>query len=168
MGWQAAVVGLGVMQYQAQGAAGKYNQAVQNRNAQIAEQEAAQIEKQLEFDLARFDQQLQQLQGQTNVAIAKSGADMSGTNLRILRYNAEQGQLQKNIMDYNAKVAEARKMEEANFARIQGTMARQQSKLAQLQTITKTGTSLMTMGSGLTGTNTAQLNMAYPAKYGTF
>ena len=30
MGWQAAVVGLGVAQFQQQGAAGKYNQAVQN------------------------------------------------------------------------------------------------------------------------------------------
>jgi hypothetical protein len=81
----------------------KYNQAVQNRNAQIAEQEAAQIEKQLEFDLARFDQKFQQLQGQTNVAIAKSGADISGTGLRILRSNAQQAEIEKNIMDYNAK-----------------------------------------------------------------
>jgi hypothetical protein len=41
MGWQTAVVaGLGAMQYQQQGAIGKYNQAVQNRNATIAEQEA--------------------------------------------------------------------------------------------------------------------------------
>jgi hypothetical protein len=46
------------------------------------------------------------------------------------------------------KLQRLEKMEEANFARIQGTMARQQAKLAQLQTITKTGTSLMTMGSG--------------------
>ena len=57
-----AVGGLGVAQYQQQGAAGKFNQAVQNRNAQIAEQEAAQMEKQLEFDLGRFDQRFQQLQ----------------------------------------------------------------------------------------------------------
>jgi hypothetical protein len=38
------------------GAIGKYNQAIQNRNAQVKEQEAQQIEKQLEFDIARFDQ----------------------------------------------------------------------------------------------------------------
>jgi hypothetical protein len=50
---------------------GKYNQAVQNRNAQIAEQEAAQIEKQLEFDIARFDQQFEQLQGQTKTSNIK-------------------------------------------------------------------------------------------------
>jgi hypothetical protein len=45
-----------VMQAQQQNAAGKYNQAIQNRNAQIADQEAQQIEKQKEFDLQRFDQ----------------------------------------------------------------------------------------------------------------
>jgi hypothetical protein len=55
-------------------AAGKYNQSVQERNAQIAEQEAAQIEKQNEFDIARFDQQFVKLQGQTKTAIVKSGA----------------------------------------------------------------------------------------------
>ena len=169
MGWEAAAVGaLGFAQYQQQGAAGKYNQAVQNRNAQIAEQEAAQIEKQLEFDLARFDQQFQQLQGQTNVSLAKSGADMSGTSLRILRYNAEQAELQKNIMDYNSKVAQSQKMEEANFARIQGTMARQQARIAQLQTITQTGTSLLSMSGGFGGNKTQQLNMQFPAQYGTF
>jgi hypothetical protein len=134
MGWEAAAVGaLGFAQYQQQGAAGRYNQAVQNRNAQIAEQEAAQLEKQLEFDIARFDQQFQQLQGQTNVSLAKSGADMSGTSLRILRYNAEQAELQKNIMDYNSKVAQSQKIEEANFARIQGVIARQQARMQQLQ-----------------------------------
>lgn len=145
MGWQAAVVGLGVAQFQQQGAAGKYNQAVQNRNAVIAEQEAAQMEKQLETDLARFDKQFQQLQGQATTSIIKSGAELSGSGLRVLRYNAEQAELEKNIMEYNSKIGQARKFEEANFARIQGQMARQQSRMAQLQTITQTGTSLLSM-----------------------
>ena len=149
MGWEMAVVGaLGAAQYQQQGAAGKYNQAVANRNAQIAEQESAQLQKQLEFDIARFDQQFQQLQGQTNVSLAKSGVDMSGTSLRVLRYNAEQAEIQKDIMDYNSKVAQSQKIEEANFARIQGNIARQQAKIAQLGTIMQTGTSLLTMSKG--------------------
>ena len=152
MGWEAAAVGaLGFAQYQQQGAAGKYNQAVQNRNAQIAEQEAAQIEKQLEFDLARFDQQFQQLQGQTKTAILKTGAELSGSGLRVLRRNAEQAEIEKNIMEYNAKIGQARKFEEANFARIQGVMARQQARIAQLGTITKTGTSLLGMSGGFGG-----------------
>ena len=140
-----AVGGLGVAQYQQQGAAGKFNQSVQNRNAQIAEQEAAQMEKQLEFDIGRFDQRFQQLQGQTTTRIAKTGADLSGTGLRILRANAEQGELEKNIMEYNSKVGQARKFEEANFYRIQGQVARQQAKSAQISTLMSTGTSLLGM-----------------------
>jgi len=146
-----AVGGLGVAQYQQQGATGKFNQAVQNRNAQISEQEAAQMEKQLEFDLARFDQQFSKIQGQTNVSIAKSGASLEGTGLRILRANAVEAELQKNIMEYNSKVGQAKKMEEANFFRIQGQMARQQARSAQISTLFSTGTSLLSMGGGFGG-----------------
>ena len=143
-----AVGGLGVAQYQQQGAAGKYNQSVQNRNAQIAEQEAAQMEKQLEFDIARFDQKFQQLQGQTKTRILKSGADLSGTGLRVLRTNVEQGEIEKNIMEYNSKIGQAKKFEEANFYRIQGQVARQQARSAQISTLFSTGTSLLSMSGG--------------------
>ena len=145
------VGGLGAMQYQQQGATGKFNQAVQNRNAQISEQEAAQMEKQLEFDLARFDQQFDKIQGTTTTSVLKSGAVLEGTGLRLLRTNAVEAQLQKNIMEYNSKVGQAKKMEEANFYRIQGQMARQQAKSAQISTLFSTGTSLLSMGGGFGG-----------------
>ena len=146
MSWQMAVVGaLGAAQYKQQGAAGKYNQAVANRNAEIAKQEAEQIEKKLKLDLDRFDLQFKQFQGETKTKILKSGAELSGTGLNILRSNVEQAEIEKNIMDYNAKIGQARKFEEANFARIQGNIARQQARMAQLATITQTGTSLLAM-----------------------
>jgi len=149
MGWQGAVVAaIGAAQYQQQGAIGKYNQAVSNRNAQVAEQEAQRLEQQLEFDLARFDQQFLQLQGQTKTRILKSGAELSGTGLKILRSNAEQAEIEKDVMDYNSKVAQSKKLEEANFARIRGTMARQSARLAQIGTIAQTGTSLLAMSGG--------------------
>ena len=147
MGWQGALVGaMGAAQYQQQGAIGKYNQAVQNRNALIKEQEATAIEKQTEFDLARFDKQFAQLQAGTIVATLKSGATLEGSGLRNLRYNAEQAELQKEIIKYNSKVAQSRKIEEANFARVQGNIVRQQARLAQLGTVASTGTSLLKMG----------------------
>ena len=148
------VGGLGAMQYQQQGAAGKYNQAIQNRNAQIAEQEAQQIEKQLEFDISRFNEKFDQLQGQTTTRIAKTGADFSGTGLRILRANAQQAEVERNIMEYNAKIGQARKFEEANFFRIQGQVARQTAKSAQISTIMSTGKSLLGMGGYLQPTGT--------------
>ena len=143
---QVATVALGYAQYKQQGAAGKYNQSIQERNAKIAEQEAAQIEKQLEFDIARFDQKVVQLQGQTTTRIAKTGADLSGTGLRVLRANAEEAEKERNIMEYNAKIGQARKFEEANFYRIQGQVARQTARTAQIGTIVQTGTSLLRMG----------------------
>jgi hypothetical protein len=128
------------------GALGKYNQSVQNRNALIKEQEAEAIKKQTEFDLARFDQQFEQLTGQTKVATLKSGVELSGSALNILRYNAEQSEIQKDVMDYNSKVAQSQKMEQANFARIQGTIARREAKIAQLGYYAKAGESLLRIG----------------------
>tara|TARA_R110002020_G_scaffold78352_1_gene197084 strand:+ start:37 stop:489 length:453 start_codon:yes stop_codon:yes gene_type:complete len=142
---QLAVGALSAVQVAQQGAIGKYNQAVANRNAQVAEQEAEAIENQTKFNLARFDKQFAQLQSQTKVATLKSGVTLSGTALNNLRYNAEQAIIQKNVMEYNSKVAVNQKIEEANFARIKGTMARQQAKLAQIGTIASTGTSLLRM-----------------------
>jgi len=151
MGWQGALVAaIGVAQYKQQGAIGKYNQAVQNRNAEIAEQEAGMLEQQLEFDIGRFDQQFRQLEGTTEVNLNKSGVVAgTGTAFRIARYNAEQAVLQKDVMEYNSKVAQGKKLEEANFARIQGQMARQSAKMAQLQTVASTSTrSILNMNSG--------------------
>ena len=138
-------LGMSVVQAKQQSAIGKFNQSVQNRNAEIATQEAQQIEKQLEFDISRFDQKFQQLQGQTTTRILKTGADLSGSGLRVLRANAEQAEVEKNIMEYNAKIGQAKKFEEANFFRIQGQVARQQAKSAQLSTLMSTGTSLLGM-----------------------
>ena len=125
-------------------AIGSYNQAIQNRNAQIAEQEAEQQEKQKEFDIARFDQQFARLQGQTRTNVLFSGAELSGSGLRILRQNAEQAEIEKDILDYNSKVKQSQKLEEANFARMQGQVARNQAKAAELGYYAQAGQSLLT------------------------
>ena len=142
-----AVVGaIGGVQYQQQDAIGKYNQAVANRNAAIAEQEAALIEKQSEFDIARFDKNFRKIEGQTQVALAKSGVVAgSGTAYKIAAANAREAELQRQIISYNSKVAQSRKIESANFARIEGNIARQSARLAQIGTLASTGTSLLGM-----------------------
>ena len=139
-------------------ALGKYNQSVQNRNALVREQEAEAIEKQNEFDIARFDQQFLQLQGQTKVATLKSGVTLSGTGLRVMRYNAEQAEIEKDILTYNSKVAQSQKMEEANFARMSGQMAKMQARSAAIGYYAQAGQSLMSMGSGFSGTKPTTYN----------
>ena len=132
-------VGLGVKQAIDQNAAGKYNKKVNDRNAQIADQEAVQIEKQTEYELANFDKQIERLQGQTTTRILKSGAELGGTGLRVLRNNAEEAEKEKNVMRYNSQVAVAQKKEVGNMFRIQGQFARQQGRSAAISTLVSTG-----------------------------
>ena len=139
MTWVTAIASVAAAQQAS--AAGKYNQAVQERNAKVKEQEAEQAEKQLDFDLARFDQQFVKLQGETKTAVLTSGAELSGSGLRILQYNSEQAEIEKNILDYNSKVAQSQKMEEANFARMRGQIARNEARAAQIGYYAKAGES---------------------------
>ena len=146
--YAAAFTGaMGVAQYKQQGKIGKFNESVQNRNAQVLEGQATQIEQKAEFDIAQFRKDYYRMTGETTVALAKSGVELgTGTAYNIELSNAYEAKLQENIIKYNSEVAAANKMEEANFARIRGSMARQQAKMAQINTIAQTGTSLMSMG----------------------
>ena len=126
-------------------AIGKYNQAIQNRNAKVKEQEAQAIEQQKEFDIQKFDRQFTQLQGETKTKILVSGAELSGSGLRILRSNAEQAEIEKDIIEYNAKIGQSRAFEQANFARMQGNVARMNARQAELGYYAKAGESLLRM-----------------------
>jgi hypothetical protein len=137
---------MGAMQYKAQGAAGKYNQAVANRNALVFEGQRDQIEAKAKFDIAQFQKNFRKIEGETTVALAKSGVELgTGTAYNIELSNAYEAKLQENLIRYNSQVAAANKMEEANFARIRGTMAKQESRLAQINTVASTGSNIYSM-----------------------
>ena len=137
---------MGVAQYQAQGKIGKYNQSVQNRNAQVLEGQATQIEQKAEFDIAQFRKDYYRMTGETTVALAKSGVELgTGSAYNIELSNDYEAKLQENLIKYNSEVAANNKMEEANFARIRGTMARNDAKMAQINTVAQTGSSLFSM-----------------------
>ena len=145
----AFVLGMGVAQYNAQGKIGKYNQAVNNRNAKVLENQALQIEQKAEFDIAQFNKSFKKIEGSTKVATAKSGAVIdSGSAYYVALSNAYEAELQKKLIEYNAKIAADNKREEATFAIIKGQIARNQASLAQLETIATTGSSLLTMNKG--------------------
>jgi len=137
---------MGAAQYKAQGAAGKYNQSVANRNAAVLEGQADQIEAKAEFDIAQFQKNFRKIEGETTVALAKSGVELgTGTAYNIELSNAYEAKLQENLIKYNSQVAASNKMEEANFAKIQGTIARNNAKMAQISTVAQTGSSLFSM-----------------------
>ena len=54
-------VAIGAAQMKQQAAIGKFNQAVNERNAKVLEQGGEQIEKQAEFDILQFDKKFTQL-----------------------------------------------------------------------------------------------------------
>ena len=124
---------------------GKFNQDVANRNALVAEQEAAATSKLTQFNIQKFNQSFEKLQSTTKVATLKSGVELSGTALKILQSNAEQAELQRDVIEYNGKVAEAKKLEEANFARIQGSLARASGRQQAIGYLAGAGSSLLTM-----------------------
>jgi len=137
---------MGAVQYKQQGAIGKFNQDVANRNAAVLEGQAAQIEQKAEFDIAQFQKDFRKMEGETTVALAKSGVELgTGTAYNIELSNAYEAKLQENLIKYNSQVAANNKMEEANFARIRGTMARQEAKMAQINTVASTGSLLYGM-----------------------
>ena len=124
---------------------GKFNQQVANRNALVAEQEAAATAKLTQFNIQKFNQSFEKLQSQSKVSTLKSGVELSGTALKILQSNAEQAELQRDVIEYNGKVAEAKKLEEANFARMSGSIARMQGRQQAIGYFSQAGSSLLTM-----------------------
>lgn len=150
-------LGMSFYQAQQQNAIGKYNQSIQNRNAQISKQEAEQIEKQTEFKLGQFEKDYIRFVGKTEVSTAKAGVQQgTGTSLRIAMKNAEEAELQRDVITYEGDVAEARKLEEANFYRIQGDVARQTGRMAAMGTLFKGISTFAGSSAGTSLLNTAQ------------
>ena len=131
------ILGTSLIQAKNQDEAGKFNQKVFNRNAQIAEQEKEAIAQKTVFDLERFDESINKLQSQSTVRILTSGADLSGSGLRVLHSNEIQRQIEKNVINYDSKIQQASKANEAVMSRIQGQYARQQGRSAAIGTVLK-------------------------------
>ena len=83
----AAVAGIGAVTASQQNAYGKFNQAVNNRNALVKEQKVVAIDNKLELDLASFDKEFRKLEGNTLVKTLKSGVTKEGSAQRIEKYN---------------------------------------------------------------------------------
>jgi len=147
MSWQMAALGaITAVSVKQQQAIGKYNSAVQNRNALVAEQKAEALDNQLTLDLASFNKKFIQLEGSTKVATAKSGVEIgSGTAKRIEMSNLYEAEIEKDIMKYNAEIGKSQAFEQANFYRIQSNIEKQKSRFAQIQTVASVGSTLLTM-----------------------
>jgi len=90
-------VGSSIMQYQAQGTLGKFNEKSFNRSADVLEGQADQIEQKAEFDVAQFNKTYKKVTGETKVALAKAGVETgTGSAYNIMLSNALEKKLQEN------------------------------------------------------------------------
>ena len=70
------------------------------------EGQATQIEQKAEFDIAQFQKDFRKMEGETTVALAKSGVELgTGTAYNIELSNAYEAKLQENLITYNSQVA---------------------------------------------------------------
>jgi len=146
MSWQMAAVGaLGAAQIQQQGAYGKFNEAKNNRDAQVAEQKIQILDNKLTLDLSTFNKKFRQLEGNVIVNTAKSGVTQGGSAANVRLSNLYEAELEKDKMIYDTEIGKARAFEDANFSMIKGQMAKQEARIGQLRTATGTGTSLLKM-----------------------
>ena len=127
-----------------QQAAANYNAKIQERNAQIKEQEAKQIMSvHNEYSLPKFDKTVEQIQGKTRVAYLSSGATQSGTVLDALYEQELELQTDRDIMDFNAENARDTAENEAIQLRADADLSRWRGKVAKKASYYAAGQSLL-------------------------
>lgn len=105
-----------------QNQAGKYNAAVANENAKLAEGSAQDAIAQGEADVARYRTQIRALRGRQRAAIGSSNIELSGSPLDIMVDTATIGELDVQTIRNNAA-------RNAYGFRTQGLNFRAQAKL---------------------------------------
>ena len=127
-----------------QQAAANYNAKIQERNAQIKEQEAKQIMSvHNEYSVPKFDKTVEQIQGKTRVAYLSSGATQSGTVLDALYEQELELQTDRDIMDFNAENARDTAENEAIQMRADADLSRWRGKVAKKASYYAAGQSLL-------------------------
>lgn len=129
----AAVVGA-VGQIQAAKSAkavGKANQALAERDAQVAEQKKAAVQNRLSVDVDSANRKFATLQSQTATAYRFSGVDPTeGTPLGVQIQNVQDFEYDKRLAEYNASIDQMELDEYATFARMKGDVQMLQAKAA--------------------------------------
>ena len=105
-------------------AAGRYNQAVADRNKALLDQQAEQAVFRTGQEIVRFRSQFQELQAASAAAMRFNGVvASSGTPLDVLLENAEQADAQIAAIQYNG-AAEARDLRQEGInQQLQGSIA---------------------------------------------
>lgn len=130
----AAAVGTAVTAYgqyqagQAQERALNYQAAVQERNAQIAKQNA-------EYDAQRQESRLRRAIGSQRAAVLASGIQMEGTALDLQQDTVQQAEMDRLAILYGGEINYQNARSEAELSRMQGKAAGQAGTTAAFGTV---------------------------------
>ena len=121
-----------------------YNAQINERNAEVAEQEGEQIVAENEVELLRFRRQFDDLNAATQQAFRYNGwiAD-SGTALKVAMANAAEADEEIAARRYNAKVGKQQKEESALQQRMQANLNQMYASAARTSGFMKAGGSLL-------------------------
>ena len=130
----AIAVGTAVTAYgqyqagQAQERALNYQAAVQERNAQIAKQNA-------EYDAQRQESRLRRAIGSQRAAVLASGIQMEGTALELQQDTVQQAEMDRLAILYGGDINYQNAKSEAELSRMQGKAAGQAGTTAAFGTV---------------------------------
>jgi len=130
----AIAVGTAVTAYgqyqagQAQERALNYQAAVQERNAQIAKQNA-------EYDAQRQESRLRRAIGSQRAAVLASGIQMEGTALELQQDTVQQAEMDRLAILYGGETNYQNARSEAELSRMQGKAAGQAGTTAAFGTV---------------------------------
>jgi len=156
----AIVIGAGTMQARSQIAAGKaqqnaanFNALVNERNAEIAEQQGEQIKLRSEQDILTFSKNFNRLQATTQQAFRYNGFQASsGTAMLVAMENAKEADKEIAMQRYNALVGQREASESAleqrmraDLQRSQGAAAAKAGRQAAIGTLLQTGANVAAM-----------------------
>ncbi|WP_156948444.1 virion core protein, T7 gp14 family [Marinobacterium jannaschii] len=138
-----AVAGAGIMGAKAQYDSGKYNQAVANNNAIIANRMADDALERGKVEESQHRKKVEALKGSQRAAMAANGIDLdSGSALDILGDTAEMGEYDALMIRSNAqRDADGYRNQGVNY-RAQGAMAKHQGNTGAMSTLLGTASSV--------------------------
>ena len=125
-------------------AAYNYNSDINERNAQVAEQQGEQLVFQEEQNIVDFRKQFDDLQAATSQAFRYNGWIASeGTPLKVALANAQEADEEIATRRYNAKVGRAELNEQATQERMQGQLNRMYGRAANIRGKARAAASLI-------------------------
>jgi len=103
--------------------AGRYQQTIAERNADIYESKADQALAIGERNVTVFNKSFAEQQAATETAYMKAGVKMAGTPLEIMEYNLTEAEMERQNILYDSQVMSHDARQQAVMARMEGNVA---------------------------------------------